>query len=478
MQSARLLAVVMSVAMLVVVVKLQAPAGALELAQAAVAVPAAAAAGKGQTQLRALAQAVPAVVLRQTTAAKSTASVPPRRSAKHVAVGATAALKRKARKVISGKAIFKRMVTVLGRVAKAHKKAKVAPPTPPGAMPAPRDVATKAFQQALSQSLMAEQVNEDGEIDVDDDPPAQTVYVYRGRETKTKTDELVTFILAGGFGIPDIKYIESSSDADIRKALWDEDCRAVIFPPLKDMPDFGPTAVKDMRAFVSHGMHHSGTMLFMGSSVEVHIINNIFGYQLEQDFKPGPYYKNERGVLQTALQMLPSRVNELGNTDSLGVLTSSMPPEARSYYDSFGDSVAMCVRYDLGRVCYLAQDFKPLMQMPELQLELAGAGDEDEEVQREAERELEALGRKTDTWLAIFQVCVCACVCVCESAGVCMHAHDAHALSCVIHFLGLGLGAALGLGLGISLHILISLYICTQKRKCMNVHLWVCVCVC
>jgi hypothetical protein len=32
-----------------------------------------------------------------------------------------------------------------------------------------------------------------------------------------------------------------------------------------------------------------------------------------------------------------------------------MPPEARSYYDSFGDSVAMCVRYDLGRVCYLAQ---------------------------------------------------------------------------------------------------------------------------
>ena len=55
-----------------------------------------------------------------------------------------------------------------------------------------------------------------------EDPPAQTVYVYRGRETKTKTDALVTFILAGGFGIPDIKYIESSSDADMRKALWDE----------------------------------------------------------------------------------------------------------------------------------------------------------------------------------------------------------------------------------------------------------------
>eukprot|EP00802_Teleaulax_amphioxeia_P012698 Tamp_12742.p1 GENE.Tamp_12742~~Tamp_12742.p1 ORF type:complete len:426 (+),score=131.06 Tamp_12742:22-1278(+) len=328
------------------------------------------------------------------------------RSARRVAaVPAAVRPARKARKAISGKAIFARMVTVLGRVAKAQRSKAAKPaPKPPADLPMAPKFATKAFKQALAlQSLAAEEVNEDGEIDVNDDPPAQTVYVYRGRETKTKTDELVTFILAGGFGIPDIKYIESSSDADMRKALWDEDCRAVIFPPLKDIPDFGPNAVKDMRAYVSHGMHHSGTMLFMGSSVEVHLINDIFGYQLEQDFKPGPYYKNERGVLQTALASLPSRVNELGNTESLGVLKSSMPPEARSYYDSFGDSVAMCVRYDLGRVCYLAQDFKPLMQMPELQLELVGANDEDEEIQREAERELEALGRKTDTWLAIFQ---------------------------------------------------------------------------
>jgi hypothetical protein len=336
------------------------------------------------------------------------------RSASRVkAVPTTSHSVKKAKRTISGKAIFARMVKVLGKVAKAQRSKKAKPaPKPPSDLPASHDVATKAFKQALAlQSLAAEVANEDGEIDVNDDPPAQTVYVYRGRETKTKTDELVTFILAGGFGIPDIKYIESSSDADMRKALWDEDCRAVIFPPLKDIPDFGPNAVKDMRAYVSHGMHHSGTMLFMGSSVEVHLINDIFGYQLEQDFKPGPYYKNERGVLQTALANLPSRVNELGNTESLGVLKSSMPPEARSYYDSFGDSVAMCVRYDLGRVCYLAQDFKPLMQMPELQLELVGAGDEEEEIRREAERELEALGRKTDTWLAIFQVCIASSRC-------------------------------------------------------------------
>lgn len=330
---------------------------------------------------------------------------------------------RRAQRVLSGKAIFARMVAVLGKVAQRERGAAPKPPRRrPGARTTAQqatdvenwqhdaawhhDTAAKAFKQALAlrrTALAAEADDEDGEIDVNDDPPANTVYVYRGRETKTKTDELVTFILAGGFGIPDIKYIESSSDADMRKALWDEDCRAVVFPPLNDLPDFGPNAVKDMRAYVSHGMHHSGTMLFMGSSVEVHLINNIFGYQLQQDFKPGPYYKNERGVSQTALAPLPARVNELGQTEALGVLMSSMPPEARSYYDSFGDSVAMCVRYDLGRVCYLAQDFKPLMRMPELQLELAGTGDQDEERSREAERELEALGRKTDTWLAIFQ---------------------------------------------------------------------------
>ena len=57
------------------------------------------------------------------------------------------------------------------------------------------------------------------------------------------------------------------------------------------------------------------------------------------------------------------------------------------------------------------------MQMPELQLELAGAGDEDEEIRREAERELDALGRKTDTWLAIFQVC-CVSVSVLVSVSL------------------------------------------------------------
>ncbi len=80
-------------------------------------------------------------------------------------------------------------------------------------------------------------------IDVNDDPPAKTVYVYRGRETKPKVDEMVTFILAGGFGVEDVKFIEDSSDAKMRKALWDEDCRAVIFPPMHDIPGLPPPSL-------------------------------------------------------------------------------------------------------------------------------------------------------------------------------------------------------------------------------------------
>eukprot|EP00287_Rhodomonas_sp_CCMP768_P017530 CAMPEP_0202813348 /NCGR_PEP_ID=MMETSP1389-20130828/4723_1 /ASSEMBLY_ACC=CAM_ASM_000865 /TAXON_ID=302021 /ORGANISM="Rhodomonas sp., Strain CCMP768" /LENGTH=457 /DNA_ID=CAMNT_0049484911 /DNA_START=58 /DNA_END=1431 /DNA_ORIENTATION=+ len=305
------------------------------------------------------------------------------------------AVRSKARNLKSkrtGPQIWARM---LGALAKkhheAHKQAKQAP-APPSAAP--------GAKKALKLQNLEEMEEDPNVIDVNDDPPAETIYIYRGRETKPKMDELVTFILAGGFGIPDVKYIEDSSDAEMRKALWDEQCRAVVFPPMHDIPDFGPNAVKDMRHYVSKGMKNHGTMLFMGSSVEIHIINKVFGFEMQQDFKPGPYYKSERHTHGTALELLPERVNELGNTESLGVLKASLPPDGRSFYDSFGDSVASCVRYDLGRVCYLAQDFEPLLAMPELEQELQSA---DDEVAEDAERRLEALGRKTDTWLAIFE---------------------------------------------------------------------------
>jgi hypothetical protein len=49
-----------------------------------------------------------------------------------------------------------------------------------------------------------------------EDEGPKTIYVYDGRETKPFATDLVTFILAAGFAMPDIRYIKSSSDADIR----------------------------------------------------------------------------------------------------------------------------------------------------------------------------------------------------------------------------------------------------------------------
>ena len=40
-----------------------------------------------------------------------------------------------------------------------------------------------------------------------------------------------------------------------------------------------------------------------------------------------------------------------------GVHINSLPPDARSYYDSLGVSVAFAVRHDLGMLTYLASDF-------------------------------------------------------------------------------------------------------------------------
>lgn len=47
-------------------------------------------------------------------------------------------------------------------------------------------------------------------------------------------------------------------------------------------------------------------------------------------------------------ETLPSRIGEVG--DIYGVKISSLPPGARSYYDTLGDSVVWSVRYDFGMV--------------------------------------------------------------------------------------------------------------------------------
>jgi hypothetical protein len=104
--------------------------------------------------------------LRQMAAAPRQAA--PRSASRLAAVPAAVRPVHKGKKVISGKAIFARMVGVLGKVAK-EQRSKAAKPAPkrPADLPMSPKFATKAFKQALAlQSLAAETVNEDGEIDV------------------------------------------------------------------------------------------------------------------------------------------------------------------------------------------------------------------------------------------------------------------------------------------------------------------------
>lgn len=32
-------------------------------------------------------------------------------------------------------------------------------------------------------------------------------------------------------------------------------------------------------------------------TIQVHVINEVFGFELQQDYKEGPYYRNERGTM-------------------------------------------------------------------------------------------------------------------------------------------------------------------------------------
>lgn len=101
--------------------------------------------------------------------------------------------------------------------------------------------------------------------------------------------------------------------------------------------------------------------MFVGGGLEIGVINKLFDFDIHPEYVAGPYYKNERYVTpDSSFKGLPSLVPEVGNV--YGMALPSLPPNSRSFYDSFGVSVAACVRYDLGRVCFLAQDFLDVLK--------------------------------------------------------------------------------------------------------------------
>ena len=68
--------------------------------------------------------------------------------------------------------------------------------------------------------------------------------------------------------------------------------------------------------------------------------------QINPEYVKGPYYKNSRYARGgTPFANLPDMVPEVGNV--FGMWMASMPPNSRSFYDSFGSSVASCIRWTM-----------------------------------------------------------------------------------------------------------------------------------
>ena len=77
-------------------------------------------------------------------------------------------------------------------------------------------------------------------------------------------------------------------------------------------------------------------------------MNEVFGWQIRPvSYQDGPFYRSKRNAHNTVFDGMPSLL-QTGREPVYGVHMSTLPPGARSYYDSMGDCVVFAVRYDLG----------------------------------------------------------------------------------------------------------------------------------
>jgi hypothetical protein len=181
----------------------------------------------------------------------------------------------------------------------------------------------------------------------------EDVYVYAGKEEHTR--HLVPFICRlikrHRFRL-NIHQFFSVDDAPLRSVLWSHDSRVVIFPPFESYPQISSKGFTDLRAYVAAG----NNIVFMGSYIALQVMNDAFGFSLRDDYKEGPYYRNDRNVRGTEFEYLPSRLNE-PSPRVYGAMAKSLPPGAFSLYDSLGSVVVFYVRYDLGTIVYIGYQF-------------------------------------------------------------------------------------------------------------------------
>lgn len=138
-----------------------------------------------------------------------------------------------------------------------------------------------------------------------------------------------------------VRLFTSLDDATFRAVLWDQAVHCLVWPPLVRYPGISETAKTDLRAYAAAG----NNVVFLGNYVAVQFMNDVFGFQLTDDYQNGPYYRNDRNVRNTPFQFLPSRI-EQASIETYAVKTQSLPPGGKSMLDTLGATVAFVVRYD------------------------------------------------------------------------------------------------------------------------------------
>mmetsp|Transcript_11536 Transcript_11536/g.27953 ORF Transcript_11536/g.27953 Transcript_11536/m.27953 type:complete len:279 (+) Transcript_11536:24-860(+) len=184
------------------------------------------------------------------------------------------------------------------------------------------------------------------------------MYMYAGKETgiygKMQRIGWMKGILSQGHPETEVKTFASLRNAALRAACWDESSHVLVFPSFEDYPDLHMIAKTDIKGYASAG----NNVVFLGGFGSLDIMNEIFSWELTPvTYQEGPYYRSERNVHNTVFETMPSFIGA-GSQDVHGVHMGSLPPNARSYYDSIGDSVVWSVRYDLGMVTYVGSSLQ------------------------------------------------------------------------------------------------------------------------
>eukprot|EP00291_Cryptomonas_curvata_P026899 CAMPEP_0172175200 /NCGR_PEP_ID=MMETSP1050-20130122/14085_1 /TAXON_ID=233186 /ORGANISM="Cryptomonas curvata, Strain CCAP979/52" /LENGTH=263 /DNA_ID=CAMNT_0012847255 /DNA_START=114 /DNA_END=902 /DNA_ORIENTATION=+ len=191
-----------------------------------------------------------------------------------------------------------------------------------------------------------------------------SIWLYAGPEIYfhggggTSVGDL-TYIIRRGHYQTRVKTFTSLAPAPLRAVLWDKGTHAVLFPTFADYPLVRGPARTDLRRYVSAG----NTAVFVGGFGSVALINDVFGTRIRaQEYQPGPYYRSPRFSAGTVFEHMPAELGEVGNV--YGVVTSTLPPGARSFYDTgAGMTVVFSIRMGFGAVTYLASDMADASDM-------------------------------------------------------------------------------------------------------------------